>query len=292
MGRPTLTVATITLNEEEELPAFIENFSHIADEIVIIDDGSTDRTAEIARQAGRNVRFIVSPRGPEGGYCDQRNKAVEAATSDWILQVDADMRLPRAAADEIIAAIQNPAFDAYRFGLQQYFLNRPARFGGRQYWNQPWLVRCEKARWEQKVHERIQIDTTPQRIGQLAHPLWHINDQTWEQRMRKSVEYSILERARIVEKGLPVRWYHFLTRPTWAAFKTYVLMRGYRDGVLGLILALHTFSAVFHWQALVWDERNRISRDELEKAIRAQYAQQSVAMQRGSVRAETGGNAK
>ncbi len=92
-GEPTLSVVTIAKNEERDLPFFLASFLPWVDEVVICDDGSIDRTEEIARSAGPRVRFVRSPRGPGEGFHSQRNKAIDLATGDWLLHVDVDMRL-------------------------------------------------------------------------------------------------------------------------------------------------------------------------------------------------------
>jgi len=269
MSDPVLSVVAIAKNEERDLARFLESFAELADEIVIVDDGSTDRTVEIAEAAGPNVRVVRAPRGPDDGFCDLRNRGVEEARGEWLLQVDVDMRPGPGLAAELAAAVRNSGLDAYRFRLKNFLLHRPMRYGGWGKWNQPWFARRDKVRWEQKVHERIRIDAPAARIGQLSHPMWHLNDATWEGRMRKSLEYSIAEAQRIVDTNERVRVHHLVLKPLWYSVKYYVLRGGFRDGMMGLVFALHTFSATFHWHALAWDRQNPLSRDELERRVRA-----------------------
>src|SRR5690242_1817630 len=106
---PTLGVVTIAQNEEADLTAFLEHLLPWVDEIVIVDDGSTDRTAAMARAAGAKVNLISSPRLAGQYYSDQRNKGITAARSDWLLHMDVDERVTPELAHEVLRAIQDPA---------------------------------------------------------------------------------------------------------------------------------------------------------------------------------------
>lgn len=271
MIKPTLSVVTIALNEERDMPAFIENFSHIADEIVIIDDGSTDCTEEIARVASDKLLFIRSPRKEGEGWSDQRNKGVQAAGSDWLLQVDVDMRLTKELASEILKAIKDSKKDAYRYRLKQFFINHPVFHGGFQYWNQAWLVKRGKIHWTQKLHERANIDAPPRRIGQLKHRMWHLNDEDFSERLRKNYAYSHYEADRLVSRGKPITLGELVFMPLWRAFRSYILMRGFKDGKIGLIWGMYQFTGTMTSYYLAWDRTHRKSRSTIEKTLRNQF---------------------
>src|SRR5437867_9133513 len=103
-GRPTLGIVAICHNEEKDMPRFLEHLLPWVDEIVLVDDGSTDRTVEIAQAAGPKVRVIVSPKTADEGYSDQRNKGIDAAFSEWLLHMDIDERVTPGLAEEILKA--------------------------------------------------------------------------------------------------------------------------------------------------------------------------------------------
>jgi hypothetical protein len=187
--------------------------------------------------------------------------------------VDADMRVPGDMGREIRVVIEDENHDAYRFQLESYFINHPIKFGGRQRWNNPWLVRCGKGIWKQKIHESLVLDVPPNRIGQLRGRMWHINDQSWEERMRKSIEYSLVERDRILREGRLIGVGATIWQPARTFLRTFLLMQGVRDGMIGLVWCLHCATAVFHWYALAWDAQNRIDRAEIESRLRGTWDQ-------------------
>src|SRR3972149_1078964 len=90
----TLGVVAISRNEERDLPGFLENLLPWVDEIIIVDDGSTDSTRKVAETAGEKVRFLVSPRMKGKYYADQRNKGIDAARSDWLIHMDIAESIP------------------------------------------------------------------------------------------------------------------------------------------------------------------------------------------------------
>jgi len=122
---PTLSVAMIARNEEAKLPRTLDSVRW-ADEIVIVDSGSTDRTPEIARSYGAKHSFHRDFQG----FTPQKNLAIDACTSDWIYLLDADEVVPPELADEIRQTIANPKFDAYWQPRLNLFLGRWIRHGG------------------------------------------------------------------------------------------------------------------------------------------------------------------
>lgn len=267
----TLGVVAISYNEERDLPGFLVNLQSWVDEIVIVDDGSTDETENLAHVAGKKVNFIVSPRQENEYFSHQRNKGIDAAKSDWLLHMDIDERVTPELAREILEAIKNTVLDAYRYRRLNFFLHRPMKGGGWQDWNLVHLAKREVLRFGGMFHEDCKVTAPPERIGQLKGLMWHLNDDSYLERMKKSNLYCQEQAQSLKDRKLHIRWWHFLLLPFMEFLKKYFIRKGYRDGTLGLLFALHAASARFKACCLVWDEQNRISRSQIEEQISKSY---------------------
>ena len=268
---PTIGAVAISRNEEKDLPAFIDHLTEWVDEIIIVDDGSEDGTINILKNAGQKVKFVEQRMDPQQGYSGQRNRGMQVATADWLIHMDIDERIPPALANEMMAAIKDPRYNAYRYRRLNFFLHRPMRGGGFQDWNNAQLARRGAHRFENAVHETCVIEGAPETIGQLDEKIWHLNDDSYNERMGKSLVYCQYQGKRLIEKGLKMKWYHFVVLPLADLFRKMVLRRGYRDGTLGLLFAMHSSCAMFKACALAFDAQNRISRSVVEDEIRMQW---------------------
>jgi (heptosyl)LPS beta-1,4-glucosyltransferase len=274
--RTTLGVVAISFNEERDLPAFLENLVPWVDEIIIIDDGSTDGTRKIAETAGEKVRFIVSPRVEGEYYADQRNKGIELASSDWLIHMDIDERIPLDFALEILETIHDPDHDAYRFHRMNYFLHRPMRGGDWRDWNLVHLARRECLRFSGMYHEKIELAIPPGRVGQLQNFMLHLNDESYDERLRKSAVYQVEVSKNIKKTKVSLGYFDILYSFIREFIYQYFWKRGFLDGVTGLIWAFHAASAKNRAYILAWDEQNRIPREELEKDICLMWDKESL----------------
>jgi len=266
-----LGVVTISFNEEEDLPGFLANLLPWVDEIVIIDDGSNDRTEEIATEVGSKVRFIRNPRRAGEFFAHQRNKGIDTSTSDWLLHMDIDERVPVELAKEILQVIHNCDFDGYRYRRLNYFMHRPMCGGGWQNWNQVHLARREKFRFAGMYHEDCVIDAHPQRVGQLNAMMLHLNEDNFQKRLSKSANYSEEVVKTIEDRRRKVSVVHLTFLPLADFLRKYIIKGGWRDGIPGLIYAMHALTTTFRSNAIVWDRQNRISRCEIENLLTANW---------------------
>lgn len=275
-SRPTLGVVAISRDEERDLPGFLENLLPWVDEIIIIDDASIDGTCKVAETAGEKVLFLVSPRTEGKYYADQRNKGIGAARSDWLIHMDVDERIPPDLAQEILEAIHNPVYDAYRYRRMNYFLHRPMRGGDWKDWNLVHLARRECLRFSGMYHEQIELAVPTGRVGQLKNPMIHLNDESYEERLRKSAVYQVEVSENIKKAKTSLGYYHVLLSFVREFIYQYIWKKGFLDGVVGLIWAFHAASANNRAYILAWDEQNHIPREKLEEEICSMWDPQSL----------------
>jgi hypothetical protein len=210
---------------------------------------------------------VRSPRVAGEGFCHQRNKGIEAATSDWLMHVDVDMRTPQTLAHEIRMAVKALDVDAYEFGMIHFFVNRRLRYGGAQGWRKRWLVRKGLGRFEGIVHEQMQLPANA-RVGSLEGRVWHLGDSDFIERLRKNITYSELEVTRMLERGARATLAGACFRGVRAFLQTYLLHAGFRDGRIGLFWALYIWAGTLNRGLLAYERLNPASRAELERRLR------------------------
>ena len=253
----SLSVVLITRNEAANLPRTLASVGW-AEEIVIVDSGSTDATLEIGRAAGARV-FTE----PWKGFGAQKNAAIAHATGDWILSLDADEAVSAALAGEIQALLQTePSFAAYRIPRLNHFLGHPLRHGG--YWpdRKLRLFRRGAARFEERpVHESMQAEGP---VGRLEGHLVHACYPTLSEYIEHMNRYSTAGAAMLVASGRAGRSWAWLAwnavlNPAATFLYNYLFRLGFLDGRAGLLQHLN-HSIYIHWKyAKAW-EQGRFSR--------------------------------
>lgn len=241
--RQTLSVAIITLNEESNLARTLTSVQ-FADEVVVVDSGSTDRTLDIAREFEAKVFFE-----PWKGFARQKNSALEKCTGNWILSLDADEELTLELQQEIRTLLRhNPPADAYMIKRRNLFLNVWMRHGG--YYPDPKLrlFRRHSANFapptrftERPVHETIAFDGT---LSTLKHDLIHHAYPTIESYIDHMDRYSTLGAQIIVDKGNTSRswwafYYNIFVIPTFTFIWNFIFRFGFLDGREGFLLHLY-----------------------------------------------------
>ncbi|HLP78488.1 MAG TPA: glycosyltransferase family 2 protein [Candidatus Paceibacterota bacterium] len=231
-GKPLpLSVAIITLNEEENLLRCLKSVARIAGEIVVIDSGSTDRTRDIAVALGAN--FEVHP---WQGHIAQKNIALGRCTQPWVLCLDADEELSPEAAVEIAALLGRSGSDASGFWLNRrnFYLGRWIRHA----WNPEWrlrLVRRDRARWGGlNPHDKLEVDGPTLRLkGELLHyPFTSLYDH-----LETELKYARIMADSYVSSGRAFRWYQLVFSPWIAWLRVLVLKSAWRDGWRGWFIA-------------------------------------------------------
>ena len=246
----TLSVVLITLNETSNLARTLKSVDW-AQEIVVVDSGSTDGTVELSRTAGAKVF-----QEPWKGFAAQKNSAIGHSTCDWVLSLDADEEVSPELAREIRALLATtPASGAYRIPRLNHFLGRPLRHGG--YWPDPKLRLFKRGRArfaERAVHETMESSETP---GTLNSPLLHHCYPTMDEYLEHMNRYSTLSAKILVDSGraprtvLALLW-QSVANPVATFFYNYIFRLGFLDGPEGFLQHFN-HSIYIHWKyAKAW----------------------------------------
>ena len=225
-----VTATVITFNEAANIEAALASLSW-ADEIIVVDSQSTDRTIEIARKFTDNV--IVRP---WPGYIAQKNFAAEQASHDWIFSLDADERVTPELAAEIKKLVgDGPRAAGYRVPRVTFHLGRWMRSTD---WYPDYQLRLydrRRARWSGKyVHESVKADGP---VEDLRSELQHFAYRDLTHHFQTMDRYTTLAARQMFEEGRRAGFFDLMIHPPAAFFRNYVLRGGFRDGVPGLIVS-------------------------------------------------------
>jgi len=237
-GAPSLAAVVVARNEEAQLAACLERL-RFADEIVVVLDRSTDRSAEIARSLG--ARVIEGAWELEG---PRRNAGLDQCRCDWIIEIDADERVPAALAQEVRGAIAQGASDIFLVPVANHIGTYRVRYGWGAYNGvaaKPILFRRGAKRWGAgRVHPRI--DMTGRR-GTLGAALDHYVDRDIADMFGRLNRYTDLAALDAIDAGKTPAMGQAVRRVFSRFWKSYVARKGHREGAYGLALA--TFSALY-----------------------------------------------
>ena len=244
LTRVPVTVVIAAHNEAANIVACIDSVRW-ANEIIVVENDSRDETADLAESAG--ARVLRNPFNTIGG---QRNAAIEHATSQWVLVVDADERGSRELADEIsrvIAAGRN--LDAYRIPRRNFFLGKEIRHGG---WDRDKPVRLFRSTLRysaSRVHEHVEV---PGEAGELTSQLLHSPYASIDQYFEKLDRYSAWWAEDRHERGRRAGAATVVLRPPLRFLSMYVLKAGFLDGAAGAVLACMASTSVMAKYARLW----------------------------------------
>ena len=243
----SLSVIVITKNEERNIEDCLDSVRW-ANEIVVVDGGSEDRTLEIARRFTNKV-FVK----PWEGYGASKNFALEQCTGTWVLWLDADERVTNELGNEIqtIASQQTTPSSVYEMPRKAYFLGRWIRHCGWYPGYVPRLFKRGVGRFsENKVHERFEFDGV---VGRLRSDLLHYTDPNLWHYLEKSNRYTTLAADEMREQGTIFRVSQLIVRPIWVFVRMYVVKLGLLDGFQGFILCVLSSCYVFTKYAKLWE---------------------------------------
>ncbi|MFH1877215.1 MAG: glycosyltransferase family 2 protein [Candidatus Omnitrophota bacterium] len=246
MDHVSISVILITKNEEKKIRRCLDSVRGLADEIIIVDDGSTDNTVRISSEE-YNAKIIVHPSG--GNFDRQRNLGIEKARGEWILQMDADEVIPENAREAVRRAlISRKDCDAFYIFRRDCVFGVPLRHSGRE--KALKLFRKNKGRYTGgKIHETLKIDG---KASDINTDILHYNFDSISEVIARWNFYTDVESASYMKNGgehsekfLKKR---LLYKSLKLFYKHYVRNRAYKDGVYGLIWSiLHVISPLLFW---------------------------------------------
>jgi len=227
-----ISALLITFNEEKNIKAVLENIS-FADEIIVVDSFSSDKTIALARQ----YPHVTVIQRAFTNYTDQKSFALKQANYNWVLFLDADERVTPELQKEIVATvgIRNNPIVAYYFVRTFMFQDKILRFSGWQSDKNYRLFKKNKVRFDinRIVHETLEIDGLS---GTLNNKLLHYSYTHFEDYKSKMIKYGQMKAREEFRKGHRTRWYHYIFRPLYKFINHYILRLGILDGRRGITI--------------------------------------------------------
>ena len=241
----SLSVIVITKNEAHNIEKCLRSVA-FADQIVVLDSGSTDDTLQIAFDMGAEVSSSHEWRG----FGAQKNLALAQARSEWVLSLDADEQLSPDLQAEMQAMLAAPMFDAYSFARLSSYCGQNMHYSG---WYPDRVVRLFRRNFahfsNDLVHERVITDST---LGKLRGHLLHESYKNFEEVLDKGNRYSSAGAFGMLEQGKTSSVGKAFGRGLWAFVRTYFLRLGFLDGTLGLLLAISTAESTYYRYLKLW----------------------------------------
>ncbi|RLZ11471.1 glycosyltransferase family 2 protein [Faecalibacter macacae] len=233
-----ISALLITYNEEKNIKRFLEDADY-ADEIIVVDSYSLDRTVEIAKTFPKVKLF----QRVFTNFSDQKNFAIHQASNEWITFFDADEHIPENLKEEILKTVEsNTSADAYYVYRKFYFKNKLLNYSGMQNDKAIRLFKKSKNRYKNNrlVHELIQCDGL---VSKLKNRLDHYTYSSSEDYRKKLTSYSRLRAQELRMKNLKPNFFHFQIKPAYRFINHYIIRLGFLDGKEGYVISrLHAES--------------------------------------------------
>jgi len=249
-----LSVTITTKDESENIVKCIKSVD-FSDEIVVVDDCSTDETVEKARSLGAKV--II--RDSKGSFHENKNIAIKEANGEWILSLDADELVSAELANSIQSVLCRPLCDGYFVDRHNYFLGRWIKGCG---WYPDHILRLFRkgqAWWPMEIHDtpKLEGEGGP---GMLKGPLIHHSYNSFEQYFDKFNRYTSRLAEEYTQHGVNMKGsiipINVVFRPLYWFLKKYVFLRGYRDGLLGFFISLSSALTISVSHLKLWHNQN------------------------------------
>ncbi len=233
-----LSVIIITKNESLHIRRCLKSVSW-ADEIIVYDSGSEDETVSICKEFTPNVFITDWP-----GFGPQKQRALNKATHDWVLSIDADELISESLKNEILSAIKSSEFNGFEIPFLSFYCGKLIKHGG---WKSEHHLRLFKRHHSQFtpdiVHENILVQG---KVSILNNPIMHYSYTDQEEVLRKINTYSTLGAENLFRKGHKSNIVKATTKGLWMFFRNYFIKVGFLDGTEGLMLAISSAEGTFY----------------------------------------------
>ncbi len=244
----TLSVALISYNESHNLARTLDSVKAIANEIVLLDSGSSDSTVEIAKSYGAKVETLAWR-----GYVEQKNALFALCTKDFILNLDCDEVLSESLVQEIQAVLNDPAYQGYVIRRYTHYLGKLLKHSWQPDKKLRLVKRAAQPIWQgANVHEKLTIDG---KTTVLTSPLIHYSYTSARQHFDKTVHYAELVADAAYQSGKPFRSYKLLINPAFAFLRMYVFRLGCLDGWRGFAAASSSAFYTFLKYWFLWERQ-------------------------------------
>jgi glycosyltransferase involved in cell wall biosynthesis len=248
-----LSIIILARNVAQEIvPAIIS--SQFADEIIVVDNGSTDNTLEVCRRLGTKIVHTTGE-----SFAKWRNDGAKAAKGDWLLYLDSDERIPVKLAKEVLSTIQNPDHQAYTISRYEVFLGRHL-----SHWGDSRVLRLiQKSalkRWQGQLHEQPQIEGT---FGDLRQQMVHLSHKNIDEKLPNTLAWSKIEAKMLLEAGHPPMAGWRFIRIMLTEFWQRCIRQGlWRDGTEGWIEIIYQMFSKFVTYERLWEMQRKPSLKE------------------------------
>jgi len=227
-----ISATIITKNEENYIERCLLSLLDVADEIIVIDSHSTDKTEQICKKY--NIKFY---KNKFDGHIEQKNFAITKTKYNYILSLDADEALSTELIAEIIKVKKNLTLKAYKLNRLNNYMGKWIKFTD---WNPDWKIRLfdkNIAKWGgRNPHDYIIVDEGI-KVGKLKKNILHWVIEDLESHSRKANHFSTIGAQSYYKEGRRSNVFRILLNPTWSFFKSYILRLGFLDGIAGLSIS-------------------------------------------------------